>query len=724
VKHPLRASFSSPGWRYAAFLLVTMASLFALVAPGCSSSDVASKQLQLCSLNSDCASNLVCALGRCRNRCATAADCNGGACITDGPQADGLQDWVCQPPAEKNAPCDKPTDCPKPLACATDYRCRNLCAVDTDCNKPGSSDSVCATDAQGVHYCAVPTEVTGGVITAPPPPGARDVAVTEPPDATVTPPGEGGSGNDGPAGNDGTTGPDGPVSMADSGPGVDAPAGDGNLPCSSPCAQGTTCVNGGCVACGTSGAACCPGARPCGANLSCNGNGVCSCGGANEACCGGNTCNAGLSCPIGDAAPLVCACGTIGTACCPVSDAGTSSCSASAVCAGTRCSCIAEFAPNYYGGLVRRVDGTIWSSYYTTASGAYVQVTTGAGPLRGSTTPTTTTNWAPQIAASNYTGNVGCAIVGGGVYCFPLGGTLADSTYLGAGLGATATSAPVQVVTSVGGTTPLTNVTQLTSGTYGSNPNFCAVTSDMSAWCWGYGAQGQLGHGDMSTSSYARQVMSNASTPLAGVVEVRIGYESACARLMDATVWCWGTNTYAELGVPYGSTAPALTQSLYPVQVPFLGSTVSAARLAANPVDTHCAIMTDASVVCWGYNSSYFTAGSTVTTPAGVGPTSVLVGAGGPGLTGVIDLASDSSGNSMCALLGSGLALECWGNTRRAGITAYPTTYQDNHSTAVAGIRGTLAGDYYGLGYVDPSGVVTYNTTATTSQPSCANLLP
>jgi hypothetical protein len=102
----------------------------------------------------------------------------------------------------------------------------------------------------------------------------------------------------------------------------------------------------------------------------------------------------------------------------------------------------------------------------------------------------------------------------------------------------------------------------------------------------------------------------------------------------------------------------------------------------------------------------------------------VLVGAGGPALTGVIDLAGDASGISMCAVVGSTLALECWGSTRRVAASPYPTSYQDGHSTAVAGIRGTLAGDYYGLGYVDPLGITTYNTNATTNQPACSNLLP
>ena len=37
-------------------------------------------------------------------------------------------------------------------------------------------------------------------------------------------------------------------------------------------------------------------------------------------------------------------------------------------------------------------------------------------------------------------------------------------------------------------------------------------------------------------------------TLLTGVVEVRVGSSHACGRLGDGTVWCWGSNRYAQLG--------------------------------------------------------------------------------------------------------------------------------------------------------------------------------
>lgn len=134
--------------------LVVLASLLAIAAPACSSSsDVAAglAEAEKCSLNSDCARGLNCALGVCRVQCVSSADCGtGGSCISTGAIA------VCQPAAEKNTPCDRPSDCPSPLACASDYRCRNLCETSADCNVLGITGRVCAKDNSGVLYCADP----------------------------------------------------------------------------------------------------------------------------------------------------------------------------------------------------------------------------------------------------------------------------------------------------------------------------------------------------------------------------------------------------------------------------------------------------------------------------------------------------------------------------------------------------------------------------------------
>jgi hypothetical protein len=148
-------------------LLILLAVLAALA---CSTSKDVSSGLraeEACYLNSDCASGLICALGACRAMCASAADCGtGGSCVDNSDVA------VCQSAAEVNTVCNKQSDCPAPLACASDYRCRNLCNGDADCNVLGITGRVCAKDAQGVYFCGAPSEVSDGDLIASPPAGA------------------------------------------------------------------------------------------------------------------------------------------------------------------------------------------------------------------------------------------------------------------------------------------------------------------------------------------------------------------------------------------------------------------------------------------------------------------------------------------------------------------------------------------------------------------------
>jgi predicted outer membrane repeat protein len=137
----------------------------------CQNEDVASKLPIACALNSDCRLGLVCAIGRCRKPCAEARDCGeGGSCVSDGLSA------VCQPLEEKERPCNYQGDCPLPLACAGDYRCRNQCRGDDDCNMFGIADRRCALDDRGVSFCAEPAEVDGGVLVSEPPVGTMLVS--------------------------------------------------------------------------------------------------------------------------------------------------------------------------------------------------------------------------------------------------------------------------------------------------------------------------------------------------------------------------------------------------------------------------------------------------------------------------------------------------------------------------------------------------------------------
>ena len=273
---------------------------------------------------------------------------------------------------------------------------------------------------------------------------------------------------------------------------------------------------------------------------------------------------------------------------------------------------------------------------------------------------------ATEIAASGssaYGDAIGCGVVAGGVWCFPLAGSLVDSTDLGAGLGSgvTTTSAQ-QVVTALGSeAAPLSNVVQLAGGMNGGGASFCAVTNDGGVWCWGYNPSGLLGYDGADRESYARPIMQSPSATFSDAVEVRVGFGATCARKIDGSVWCWGDNTYGQLGAALES----LPKSILPVALTLPGP---ATRLAASPGNTNCAILANTSVVCWGRNE-YAEAGApddqqTVTA------TVVLTAEGGAALQGAIDLAPDRGMKAMCANTEDGL--QCWGDPN--GPYAAPAT--------------------------------------------------
>ncbi len=181
------------GWQRAAFIVVALSALVALGLPACGNSTPApTNGAKTCSLNSDCAAPLICAIGVCRQQCAQDSDCPGsGETCVFGVDKNNNKGFYCQAAAVANAACSTPKDCTAPMACASDYRCRNLCMTDADCNVLGAVNKVCAQDANGVDYCASLSDVTVNamgdqVISAPPNPlAATDAAVMEPVDASM-----------------------------------------------------------------------------------------------------------------------------------------------------------------------------------------------------------------------------------------------------------------------------------------------------------------------------------------------------------------------------------------------------------------------------------------------------------------------------------------------------------------------------------------------------------
>jgi alpha-tubulin suppressor-like RCC1 family protein len=173
----------------------------------------------------------------------------------------------------------------------------------------------------------------------------------------------------------------------------------------------------------------------------------------------------------------------------------------------------------------------------------------------------------------------------------------------------------------------------------------CALSRDGTVQCWGSNNGGQLGNGSTA----------NSTTPvpasnLTGATAVATGWYHTCALLKDGTVACWGTNADGELGLgsTFGpQTCGMDTCSLTPVKVPNLsGVTAIAAGTAAT-----CALLSDGTVRCWGWNAYGQLGNGTGTNSA----TPVVVS----GVSGATAIAMGN--DTACALLSNG-GVECWGD--------------------------------------------------------------
>lgn len=189
------------------------------------------------------------------------------------------------------------------------------------------------------------------------------------------------------------------------------------------------------------------------------------------------------------------------------------------------------------------------------------------------------------------------------------------------------------------------NVTDLSMFSLGG----CAVVDGGTVSCWGDNGAGELGNG---TAGGGPQTQTQQPTPtqipgLTGATSISAGTFHVCARLADAGVSCWGSDSSGELG--NGVSEP---DAPTPTIVSNLGNVT-----AVSAGNTHtCALMSDGTVKCWGDNYFGELGNGTVSVTApmySLTPTTVV------GITNVKQVAA--GGSYTCALLASG-AVECWGD--------------------------------------------------------------
>ncbi len=192
----------------------------------------------------------------------------------------------------------------------------------------------------------------------------------------------------------------------------------------------------------------------------------------------------------------------------------------------------------------------------------------------------------------------------------------------------------------------------------------CAILDDGSVRCWGYGANGRLGYG--RTSSVGASQLPGSVGPVdlgpgRTARAITAGGAHTCAILDDGSLRCWGFGYQGQLG--YGNTRTVgATLATTPARVgPVdLGAGRTAAAIAAGTYHT-CAILDDGSVRCWGYGA-FGQLGYGNTNNRGDTPTTIPARVGpvylGPGRSAK---AISAGGAHTCAILDDG-SVRCWGN--------------------------------------------------------------
>lgn len=123
----------------------------------------------------------------------------------------------------------------------------------------------------------------------------------------------------------------------------------------------------------------------------------------------------------------------------------------------------------------------------------------------------------------------------------------------------------------------------------------CAVLVDKTLWCWGHNSYGQLGNGNIAISvSLPVQVQTNANQPLERIAHITAGEYHTCALTDTGAVYCWGSNTFGQLGD--GTDTP----HAYATEVPQLTSNVTG--ISAGRWHT-CVLKNDGTAWCWGSNT-------------------------------------------------------------------------------------------------------------------------
>ncbi|MFL2984249.1 MAG: putative Ig domain-containing protein [Candidatus Poseidoniaceae archaeon] len=120
----------------------------------------------------------------------------------------------------------------------------------------------------------------------------------------------------------------------------------------------------------------------------------------------------------------------------------------------------------------------------------------------------------------------------------------------------------------------------------------CAILDTGSLMCWGLGADGQLGNGDLNKDDEESPVYVNLPYGRTAVA-VSVGNQHTCALLDTGSLMCWGRDDSGQLGEGAGGS-----DQVSPVYVNLPTGRTAVSIVAA--FQHSCAILDNRSLMCWG----------------------------------------------------------------------------------------------------------------------------
>jgi len=127
----------------------------------------------------------------------------------------------------------------------------------------------------------------------------------------------------------------------------------------------------------------------------------------------------------------------------------------------------------------------------------------------------------------------------------------------------------------------------------GSGLHVCGVTASGELYCWGSNFAHQIGTPDPSGSCGCEQAPTKVFAPEATFAAVSAGGSSTCALTPDGIGYCWGDDSYGQLGISGGTAY---------TPVPLAGDLRFKAIAVA--IDHGCALSLDGDAFCWGENGN------------------------------------------------------------------------------------------------------------------------